>query len=153
MLAIVDCVMRCAFIMKMRIFSFLLFSFLPALLNSKVERGMVLCTGTKTLDDAISVVSHIRHVWNSSIPAYVMHCDELNQVNSDHLQVNNIVSYNMCNSQGLFGMSYEDTIKRLQNWWCKAAALVLAPMKEVIVVDIDVVFFKNPELLFETKGL
>ena len=113
---------------------------------------MGLCASSNMLDDAIAIVEQTRNVFNSSLPAFLMHCDELNSNHVKKLEENSIQSFNLCNGNGLFDMSYETTTRRLRSWWCKAATLVLAPVDEVMVVDVDVIFFKNPEFLFTTKG-
>ena len=49
-------------------------------------------------------------------------------------------------------MSIDKARKRLRSWWCKPAAAIIAPYDEVMIVDLDVIFFKNPEILFTAKG-
>jgi len=39
--------------------------------------------------------------------------------------------------------------KKLRSFFCKAAALYLSPFEETLLLDIDVVWFKKPDLLFE----
>lgn len=38
---------------------------------------------------------------------------------------------------------------RLRSWFCKAAALVLAPFDEVMVIDVDTVWFRAPDVVFQ----
>jgi hypothetical protein len=42
--------------------------------------------------------------------------------------------------------------KRLKSWFCKSAALIISPFNETMVVDLDVIFFKKPDLLFESSA-
>ncbi len=119
------------------------------------DRGIVLCAGTKMVDDALDVIEQTRNVFNSSINFGIMHCDELSAslINKSFNSLQNVQVVNMCNgSAGLFNMTYDQTKKRLRTWFCKTAALVLSPFKETMVVDIDVVFFKKPDLLFNSPA-
>ena len=46
-----------------------------------------------------------------------------------------------------------DTAKyRLRGFMCKVAALLSSPFEESLLVDLDVVFFRKPEVLFESPG-
>eukprot|EP01034_Spumella_vulgaris_P031852 gene31852-39344_t len=49
-------------------------------------------------------------------------------------------------------MTHDETKHRLHSWFCKTAAVILSPFRETIVVDLDVVFFQQPDLLFEAPA-
>lgn len=53
-----------------------------AFLNSTYRRGVALCAAPKMIADAHAVLDQIRNIHNSSLPAVIVHCDELN---ADHL--------------------------------------------------------------------
>ncbi len=119
------------------------------------NRGVVLCAGNHMVGDALDVIEQTRNVFNSSINFAVMHCDELNAdvVNKSFHSLKNVQVIDMCKGNvGLFNMTSAQTKKRLRTWFCKTAALVLSPFKETMVVDIDVVFLKQPDLLFNSAA-
>ena len=76
-------------------------------------------------------------------------------MNKALLSSNNITILNICpeTSHHILGMSIDKSRKRLRSWWCKPAAAIVAPYEEVMIVDLDVIFFKNPEILFTAKGV
>lgn len=117
------------------------------------SRGIALCTGTKMIDDAFAIIEQIRRVWNSSMPVYIAHCSEIDS-SAFNIQskFNNVYLLNICEKNDIFGMDNSTKFHRLRSWWCKAASIILAPVDEVMIVDLDVIFFKNPELLFNAQG-
>ena len=42
--------------------------------------------------------------------------------------------------------------KRLRGFFCKVAALIVSPYPETMLLDLDVVFFKSPHLLFDAPA-
>ena len=45
-----------------------------------------------------------------------------------------------------------DTEWRLAGWAAKPFAILLSSFREVLFIDADALFFKNPEMLFEDPG-
>lgn len=50
--------------------------------NVTYRRGIAFCAAPKMIADAHAVLDQIRNILNSSLPAVIVHCDELN---ADHL--------------------------------------------------------------------
>jgi hypothetical protein len=123
--------------------------------NHTKSRGMVLCGGNHMVKDALSVIDQTRIIWKSNLLITVAHCGELNDDNIDYLQAINVTVLDICkNSTGseIFGMSRDHGLKRLKSWFCKTAALILSPYDDTMVVDLDVIWFKNPEVLFDSPA-
>ena len=60
--------------------------------------------------------------------------------------------HNFCERAPVLGkMTLSAARYRLRGFLCKIAALIHSPFEETIVVDADVVWFKKPEILFESK--
>lgn len=117
------------------------------------SKAMALCAGSRFLDDALSVIEQCRNVWKSSIPAYIIHCDEVtDDVIMSTRSKYDVDFFNICNGASRFNMSYESTTKLLRSWFCKVATMILLPVDEVLLVDVDVVLFKSPEIVFESPG-
>lgn len=104
------------------------------------------------VDDAFAIIEQLRRVWNSSLPVYIAHCSEIGADVISAQKFPNVYLLDICETKGVFGMDDATKVHRLRSWWCKAAAIVLAPVDEVMVVDLDVIFFKSPELLFNAQG-
>lgn len=103
------------------------------------------------IDDARAVIHQVRIIFHSNLPIAITHCDELDHdVEKRFNDFTNIHIVNLCNGEGLFGMSHDDTKRRLHSWFCKTASLILSPFNETIVSDLDVVWFKQPDKLFES---
>lgn len=117
------------------------------------RRGAALCTGAKMIADAKAVIDQFRNVWNSALPIAIIHCEELN---ADHTAAFsdeiNVQVFDICQHGALFGMDHHAMRHRLRSWYCKAATLILAPFDEVMVVDLDTIWFKKPDIMFDAPS-
>ncbi len=109
-----------------------------------------MCAGNHMVKSALAIVEHTRLVLRSSINVTVAHCGELKEDNIDILKAEGVDVLNICAFE--FGMDAKKTRGRLRSWFCKAGALLVSPYDETMLVDIDVVWFKNPEVLFESPA-
>lgn len=114
--------------------------------------GMLLCAGDKILVDALAVIDQTRRVWNSTIQVGIAHCNELSQNSINMLNSMDVISVDMCTTPTVLGMSLGDARGRLRGWFCKSAAMVLSPFDITLVADLDVVWFRNPDLLFQSPA-
>jgi hypothetical protein len=111
-------------------------------------------------------LTQIRREWKSVIPVTFAHCSELPQSTQDELhrihrdavlstpEIRNNVS---AISSAVFevmdicrGASVNQK-KRLRGFFCKVMSVISAPFRDVMLMDTDVVWLKNPDLLFEAK--
>ena len=125
------------------------------------EKGISLCAGNHIIKDAFYVVDQLRNVWNSTLPIAINHCGELNEGNIKMMEsFNNVFVWNICDfekfgdkkTNTLLNMDLGTATKRLKSWFCKTASLILSPFNETMVVDLDVVFFKQPDILFRSPA-
>ncbi len=124
-----------------------------SLVQYSPNRGIALCGNYQMVDDILAILDQTRNVFNSSLNFAIMHCDELNGTYLTPFQsLKNVQVKNMCNGSGLFGMNYIQTKRKFNSWFCKTAAIIFSPFIETMVVDIDVVFFKQPDLLFNSPA-
>lgn len=110
------------------------------------SRGMLLCTGARMVEDAKAVIYQTREVWNSTLAISVAHCGELGGDLLGMFAGMNVSALDIC------GGTLLASPKRLRGWFCKAAALVLSPYVETMVVDLDTVWFKSPEVVFSSPA-
>jgi hypothetical protein len=117
-------------------------------------KAIALCSSSSTLNNAIYGAEQIRNVWNSTIPVYIVHCDEIDPHMLDATNMANVSLFNICEDHLSLAKRYSRDVlrRRLRSWWCKAAAIITIPHEEVMVVDLDVIWFNYPDLLFQTKG-
>ena len=112
-------------------------------------RGVVLCTNNKMVDDVIAASHQVQLIFSSALNVTAAHCAELDDHNKDRLRGFGIDILDICEkSQSKFGMTRSQATARLRSGFCKAAAIVMSPYDEVMVVDLDVVWFKPPDHLF-----
>jgi len=111
------------------------------------SRGMMLCTGGAMINDALYAIYQTRTLFNSSLPIAIMHCNELPaDVIAGFEALEGVTVQNICAAGALASQ------KRLRSWFCKTASLVQSPYIEAMVVDLDVVWFKKPDLLFDSNA-
>eukprot|EP00981_Chlorochromonas_danica_P001706 scaffold369_cov177-Ochromonas_danica.AAC.39 len=127
------------------------------------DRAGLLCSSRLIhhLHDARYVIEQFRLIWKSTLPIIIAHCQELNDKhflhllkgNSNRSNSNNANIYllDICQHPLLFGLDYEAMLVRLRSYFCKAAAIVLAPVKEALLVDLDTIWLQSPERLFQSS--
>lgn len=123
-------------------------------LSSTTSRGLAMCVGSKMVDDALAVLDQVRNVHNSTLPVAIIHCSELPLEASArfHKEFDDVNVIDICEHGSMFGMHHNEMVARLRSWFCKAAAIVLAPFDEVMVVDLDTIWFDKPDDVFEYRG-
>lgn len=114
------------------------------------EKGMVMCVGNDAslIAGALYTVKQLKDFWKSSLPVSIVHCNELSiTVQRSFTKYQDVIIKNMCNDKTLNKQK-----ARLKGWFCKTNALVYSDYTETMVVDTDVLWFKNPSLLFESPS-
>lgn len=97
---------------------------------------------------AIYTIQQLRQRWSSLLPVTIFHCNELSSmVIKQFLSYDNVNVLNNCNKDT--SKVYK---KRVKGWFCKPLALVSSAYEEVILVDTDVLWFKDPSKLFTAPG-
>lgn len=121
---------------------------------SSTNRGLAMCVGSKMVNDALAVLDQVRNIHNSTLPVAIIHCSELPLAETAlfHKQFDDVNVIDICEHGSMFGMHHSDMVARLRSWFCKAAAIILAPFDEVMVVDLDTIWFEKPDDVFEYRG-
>ena len=110
------------------------------------DKGMVMCVGNDDgfIAGALYTVEQLRETYNSLLPVSINHCNELSsKTMSLFTHFKGVTIKNMCDRE----TSKQEQI-RLRGWFCKTKALVSSDFKETMVVDTDVLWFKDPSQLF-----
>ena len=124
--------------------------------NTKA-RGMIMCCSDDMAFSAFAAVNRTRKHLDSKLSIVIMHCSELSNSSINMLLTLESVSVmDICSSNpnniiphDFLSIASKD---RLQGFYCKPAALIASPFQETIVVDVDVIWFEKPELLFDAPG-
>lgn len=116
------------------------------------DKGIAICTAKFAIDDSLALIDQFRTIYSSNLPIAIAHCSELEQSELRRFShIPNLIAIDICrsNDPSIIPLEGSDLEKRLRSWYCKAAALIYAPFHEVMVVDIDTVWFKSPDRLFQ----
>lgn len=113
---------------------------------STSDKGMVMCVGNddSLIAGALYNVEQLRETYNSALPVSINHCNELSsKTMSLFTHYKGVTIKNVCDRE----TPKQEQI-RLRGWFCKTKALISSDFKETIVVDTDVLWFKDPSRLF-----
>ena len=130
------------------------------------EYGYCMCVGEASamVSDSIFTIKRFRYHFKSTYQITIAHCSELssrvqNEVHDAH---NNAVT-----AANLFDSAGEKPVlniidiclgaipakkKRLRSFFCKTAAFVMSSARHTMLIDTDIVWFQNPDLLFSAPG-
>jgi len=124
------------------------FSSLNQLILSSKGKGIVICTGNDHFNYARSTIDVLRNVLNCSLPIEVFYSGDydLSYENRQILQkysniyLSDILEY------------FDNFIINVKGWAIKPFAILASRFEEVILMDADVVFVRNPKELFNEQG-
>jgi hypothetical protein len=124
------------------------------------KMGYVVCAGNKHRIDVMRMIYTLRHVWRTFLPLIVTHCNELDAdfrqtlISSDpFVHVMNLCADSAFSADNkLFGMERHVAEKKLRGFFCKVAALIKSPLLETMLLDLDTIWFRNPEKLFNSRA-
>jgi len=118
------------------------------LIQSYEGRGIVVCTGDYHFKYTRSTIDILRNIINCTLPIEVFYngYNDLSRENQDILRefdnvyVTDISEY------------YNNDIVNATGWAIKPYAILASRFEEVILIDADVVYIRDPVELFEEKG-
>jgi len=121
---------------------------LSDLVSSSNGRGIVLCTGNNYFNLARSTIDTLRHVLNSKLPIEVFYNGEndLSAENREFLKefeniyVSDITTY------------FDNSIIDISSWAIKPFSILASRFEEVILIDADALYLRDPIELFKEKG-
>jgi len=118
------------------------------LLSSFKGRGIVICTGSTHYKYALSTIDTLRNVIKTKLPIEVFYNgkDEL----SDEEQQGLMIYPNVFLSD--IEDYFNNDIIKSKKWAIKPFALLASRFMEVILIDADAMFIRDPAELFKTRG-
>lgn len=114
------------------------------------DKGIVMCVGNDDglIAGALFTVQQLRETYHSPLQVSINHCNELSsKTMSLFTHYKGVTVKNMCNKNT---SKQEQT--RLKGWFCKTMALVSSEFKQTMVIDTDVLWFRDPSHLFNNPG-
>lgn len=111
------------------------------------NRGIVMCTSEKMLKFTFDSILQIRTDWNTSLSVVVAHCNELSSHSKQKLRSKGIGVIDICKGSISYTLQ-----KKLRSFYCKAAALYMSPFEDTMLIDVDLIWFNKPDLLFDSPG-
>jgi hypothetical protein len=117
------------------------------------EKGFLMCAGNHMVPHVLKMIWQLKHQWKSSYGISVAHCGEItgqnqNLISAMHPEVKLV---NLCSESTVFGMPVAQAYYRLRGFYCKIAAMISSPFPQTMLLDLDVVWFQSPDLLFDSK--
>lgn len=116
-------------------------------------RGIILCLHDDIMPLGLSLVRELRCLGNHEV-VEVYHCDELSQDSLDMLHAvdGNIRVIDVCSNLVRSGVMTAQLAKTFRSYWIKPLAVHQTQLREVIMLDADVILMKDPAQLRETPG-
>jgi len=118
------------------------------LMKSFNGRGIVISTGNRHFRYARSTIDTLRNILNCTLPIEIIYNgdDDLSKENQYLLQdFENVYLTD-------FSTYFDNEIIKISGWAIKPFALLASRFEEVILLDADVLYLRNPEELFEEEG-
>jgi hypothetical protein len=118
----------------------------------ETKRGVVMCGCEKLRLDVIKMLYQNRYFWCSKLGVAIAHCSELSEGTKRHfLSIDPSIKFvDICRNNHRIANFPGRARERLKGFFCKLQALLLSPFDETMLLDVDVVWFKMPDLLFNS---
>lgn len=126
--------------------------------HKSFEEGIGLCAPHRHSTNVRATIEQLRNLWHLKLPIFIAHCSELTPYELYIIRTTRISNdteiylMNLCETpeQELLGMQGNQLTTRLRTYFCKTALLLVAPVKKLMIVDLDVIWFDSPKALFST---
>lgn len=119
------------------------------------EKGYVACACGGLIPDLLRTLYFLRFEWNSRLPISIMHCEELSNGDIDLIKAmdayGNVNVVDICATNEKLNKLGVTSVARLRGFFCKVAALILSPYENTLLMDLDLVWFRSPDELFESR--
>jgi len=125
------------------------YSSLSDILKSSNGKGIVICTGDKYFKYVHSTINSLRSILHCQLPIEITYLGD-NDLSSNHRKLleeefDNIYFNDISNT-------FKNSIVGIEGWAIKPFALLASRFEEIIMLDADVTYLRNPEELFEEEG-
>ncbi|KAE9293251.1 hypothetical protein PF008_g24852 [Phytophthora fragariae] len=119
------------------------------------DKGIIMCMHNAAVPMGLSLVKELRCLGNHEL-IQVYHCfpEEMsNQSVTMLLQADdNLEIVDVCQDLVKRGVMTEDKAEQFRSWWVKPLAMYHTNIKEVLLLDIDDIFTRDPAVIRTTEG-
>jgi len=117
------------------------------IVKSMSGKGIVICTGDKHFKLARSSIDTLRNILNCTLPIEVFYNGE-SDLSLENINI--LKEYNDVYVSD-FSTYFNNEIINVSGWAIKPFAILASRFEEVILMDADVLYLRNPASLFENK--
>ncbi|GMF60711.1 unnamed protein product [Phytophthora fragariaefolia] len=119
------------------------------------DKGIIMCMNNDVIAMGLSLVKELRCLGNAE-RIQVYHCfpEEMSDESialllsaDDKLEI-----VDVCSTLVENGVLTEEKAKHFRSWWIKPLAMYYTDIKEVILLDVDDIFMRDPAVLRTTEG-
>ncbi|ORX44686.1 hypothetical protein BCR36DRAFT_334292, partial [Piromyces finnis] len=111
-------------------------------------RGIVISTGNKHFRYAKSTIDILRNIHNCTLPIEIIYNGDNDLSKENQKQLQNFKNIFLTD----FSNYFDNDIINISGWAIKPFAILASRFEEIILLDADVLYLRNPEELFEEKG-
>ncbi|KAG6599756.1 Phospholipase D A [Phytophthora cinnamomi] len=118
------------------------------------DKGIIMCMHDGAVPMGLSLVRELRCLGNQEL-IQVYHCfDEISNSSRNLLLEadKNLEIVDVCADLVARGKLSEDRARHFRSWWVKPLAVYHSKIREVLLVDIDDIFLRDPAVLRSTDG-
>ncbi|GMF31447.1 unnamed protein product [Phytophthora fragariaefolia] len=119
------------------------------------DKGIILCMHDGAVPLGLSLVRELRCLGNKEL-VQVYHCfpDELSNASRTLLLEadNNLEIVDVCTDLVQQGKLSEDRARHFRSWWIKPLAVYHTKIREVLLLDLDDIFMRDPAVVRTTDG-
>ncbi|EGZ30433.1 hypothetical protein PHYSODRAFT_264037 [Phytophthora sojae] len=119
------------------------------------DKGIIMCMHNGAVPMGLSLVKELRCLGNQEL-IQVYHCfpEEMSDQSVTMLLQadDNLEIVDVCQDLVKRGLLSEDKAKQFRSWWVKPLAMYHTDIKEVLLLDIDDIFMRDPAVLRMTEG-
>jgi len=119
------------------------------------EKGIIMCMHNGAVPMGLSLVRELRCLGNKEL-IQIYHCFPEEMSNASRTLLleadTNLEIVDVCSDLVARGQLTEDRAKHFRSWWIKPLAMYHTDLKEVLMVDIDDIFLRDPAVVRTTDG-
>ncbi|OWZ08504.1 hypothetical protein PHMEG_00018944 [Phytophthora megakarya] len=119
------------------------------------DRGIIMCMHNGAVPMGLSLVKELRCLGNREL-IQVYHCFPEEMSNSSRKMLleadNKLEIVDVCTDLVAKGKLTEDRARHFRSWWIKPLAVYHTDVKEVMLLDVDDIFLRDPAVLRTTEG-
>ncbi|POM60128.1 hypothetical protein PHPALM_31057, partial [Phytophthora palmivora] len=119
------------------------------------DKGIIMCLHNGAVPLGLSLVRELRCLGNKEV-IQIYHCFPEEMSNASRALLleadKNLEIVDVCTDLVAKGKLTEDRARHFRSWWIKPLAMYHTDIKEVLLLDIDDIFMRDPAALRTTEG-